>query len=78
LIFNGVTLVVDGADYIVNNGTASWYCLGVLNTGPVGNLIVGDVLMQNYYVIFDRQNKRIGWAQPQIQNCIGLDDPIIY
>lgn len=80
MTFSNVTLTMTGTDYIVANSTDSnaQYCMGVLNTGAGGNFIVGDVLMQNYYVLFDRENKQIGWATPQIDNCIGLDEPIYY
>eukprot|EP00012_Vannella_robusta_P005916 CAMPEP_0206194798 /NCGR_PEP_ID=MMETSP0166-20121206/7433_1 /ASSEMBLY_ACC=CAM_ASM_000260 /TAXON_ID=95228 /ORGANISM="Vannella robusta, Strain DIVA3 518/3/11/1/6" /LENGTH=417 /DNA_ID=CAMNT_0053611883 /DNA_START=88 /DNA_END=1341 /DNA_ORIENTATION=+ len=81
LKLNDVTLVMNGPDYIVANSTdttGAYYCMGVLNTGHGGNFIVGDVLMQNYYVVFDKQNKRIGWADPQMDNCIGSDSPIYY
>ena len=72
---------MDGPDYIVANSTATtdaYYCLGVLDTGAKGNFIVGDVLMQNYYVAFDMANKRIGWAPVNEANCIGSDAPISY
>jgi len=78
---NDVTLSMDGPDYIVANSTATsnaYYCLGVLDTGAKGNFIVGDVLMQNYYVAFDMANKRIGWAPVNEANCIGSDSPISY
>ena len=61
---------IDAEDYIVNNGSGL-YCLGFLNTGVDGNLIVGDVLMQNYYVSFDKGNYQIGWATPNLDNCVG-------
>lgn len=81
LILNDVTLVMEGPDYIVANSTdpnGAYYCMGVLDTGVNGNFIVGDVLMQNYYVAFDKQNKQIGWAAPQMANCIGSTSPINY
>jgi len=38
------------------------YCLGIRNTGFMGMTIIGDTSMSNYYVIFDNQQNRIGWA----------------
>eukprot|EP01051_Picozoa_sp_SAG22_P001135 SAG22_NODE_41_length_25488_cov_6.133719_10_plen_259_part_00 len=38
-------------------------CFGVRDTGDGGYLIIGDTTMENYFVAFDRANKRIGWAK---------------
>ena len=73
---NGVLLEIQGSDYIVDDGTGDGnYCLGVVNTGPGGLLIIGDVVMQEYYVIFDKVNKQLGWAKANIANCIGESTP---
>lgn len=73
---NGVVLEIQGADYIVDDGTGDGnYCLGVVNTGNGGLLIIGDVVMQEYYVIFDKVNKQLGWAKANIANCIGESTP---
>lgn len=42
--------------------------LGISNTGANGLQIVGDTLMENYYVVFDQKNTRIGWA-PVSDQC---------
>ena len=43
-------------------------CLGIRDTGADGYLIIGDTTMENYFVAFDRANKRIGWA-PRTNAC---------
>jgi hypothetical protein len=39
------------------------YCLGIRDTGPGGFTIIGDTSMSNYYVVFDNEQTRIGWAK---------------
>ena len=34
----------------------------------ISGTVIGAVIMEGYYVIFDRQNKRIGWAQTKCPN----------
>eukprot|EP01094_Clydonella_sp_ATCC50884_P014066 TRINITY_DN2441_c0_g1_i1.p2 TRINITY_DN2441_c0_g1~~TRINITY_DN2441_c0_g1_i1.p2 ORF type:complete len:459 (-),score=144.92 TRINITY_DN2441_c0_g1_i1:38-1414(-) len=69
LDINGVKLNMTGADYVVNNGTAGISCLGIKDTGLVGLTIIGDTTMQEYYVLFDRENKRLGWAPVDADAC---------
>lgn len=38
-------------------------CLGIRDTGAHGFFIVGDTTMSGYYVAFDREKSRIGWAK---------------
>ena len=44
-------------------------CLGIINTGPDGFLIIGDVVMENYYIVYDVGNSRVGWAAVNKDNC---------
>ena len=43
-------------------GNSSLYCLAIRGTGPNGYFIIGDTLMRNYYLVFDNEKDRIGWA----------------
>jgi hypothetical protein len=56
--------------YIVYNKRFDGYCLGVLNTGVGGMLIVGDTLMWNYVVVLDRGNQKAGWAPVDKSKCV--------
>ena len=56
-----VPLTVSGAQYLVPpKQGAEELCFGVANTGKSFN-IIGDIVMQNYYTIFDLANNRLGW-----------------
>lgn len=46
-------------------------CLGVGVVGG-GLQIIGDTLMQNYLVVFDVENSRIGWAPVNTDTCGSL------
>eukprot|EP01090_Pellita_catalonica_P001553 TRINITY_DN11312_c0_g1_i1.p1 TRINITY_DN11312_c0_g1~~TRINITY_DN11312_c0_g1_i1.p1 ORF type:complete len:385 (+),score=47.54 TRINITY_DN11312_c0_g1_i1:35-1156(+) len=37
------------------------YCLGIAGTTGVGN-VLGDVFMESYYIVFDREQDRLGFA----------------
>ena len=47
----------------------SHYCLGIRPTGPGGFLIIGDTIMERFYVIFDNVHNQIGWAPVNKKNC---------
>jgi len=71
IVLKGVTLTVDGTQYLVKNGPNSGtYCLGIASTGVMGIAIIGDVIMQAYYVAFDNVNSRIGWAPVNAEECM--------
>jgi len=70
LNFNSVTLTMTPETYVVFNPRFNGYCLGVMNTGPGGMLIVGDTLMWNYVTILDRGNNRAGWAPVDKSKCV--------
>jgi hypothetical protein len=48
------------------------YCLGIRNTGSGGMLIIGDTTMEDYLVVFDREQNRIGWAPVNTKTCGSL------
>jgi hypothetical protein len=37
------------------------YCLGIVGNPGTG-IILGDVFMENYYIVFDKQKNRLGFA----------------
>jgi len=45
------------------------FCLGIRDTGRGGFTIIGDTSMSEYYVIFDNEQSRIGWAPVNKKNC---------
>jgi hypothetical protein len=68
----GIELTMTPRNYILLNYGVNYKpgqsCLGIDNTGTGGLFIVGDTLLENYYVVFDQQNTRIGWA-PVSSQC---------
>jgi len=44
------------------NGT---YCFGIVGNVGTG-IVLGDVFMENYYVVFDKKNQRLGFATVSI------------
>ncbi len=53
-----ITLDISPGTYFRAVGTVGYtLAIGVMNTGQV---LLGKVFMENYYVVFDRANKRIG------------------
>ena len=47
---------------------ADQYCLGIRNGGSTG-FIIGDTTMRNYYVVFDKAQRRIGWGKVNKETC---------
>jgi len=71
LVLRGATLTVTGQQYLITNSTGSGlYCLGIDETGVEGISIIGDVIMQAYYVAFDVTHKRLGWAPVNQEACM--------
>jgi len=68
----GATLNVPPTSYLVVVDTPGQYCLAVLPTGPGGFLIIGDTIMENYYVAFDRSANTISWATVNDDYCGNL------
>jgi len=70
LDFNGVELQIEGSNYILEHPDMNGlYCYGFLSSGNGGFTILGDSLMENYYIMFDLDNEQIGWAPVNAQNC---------
>ena len=59
------TVSMDGTNYLLASG-GTLYCPGIAGVPSIG-VILGDVIMANYYIAFDRQNKKLGFAD--VQNC---------
>jgi hypothetical protein len=76
LIVDNATLTMAGADYVVENGTSGYFCFGVKDTGDFGLDIIGDVVMQNYYVSFDNVNRVLGWAPVNKDNCMKVKNSL--
>ena len=53
------TLTVPPTSYL--GLQAGQYCFGIDVAVGVG-MILGDVVMENYYVVFDKTNSRLGFA----------------
>lgn len=69
-----ITLTMSAHDYLLTGGPfakgdPTLYCLGVRATGPGGLFIIGDTLMRNYYMVFDNEKKRTGWAKVNKTTC---------
>jgi len=67
---NGVNgtlnLQVPATSYLMK--TLFYYCLGVQTTSGIG-VVLGDLFMENYYVVFDRSNLQLGFA-PVSSTCV--------
>jgi len=63
ITLSGITnpLTIGYQQYLIDDGGGA-YCLGIANGGVGGGTILGDVFMQNFHVVFDRTNNKIGFA----------------
>jgi len=68
VVLEGATLEVTGEDYLVKLTDGS-RCFGIADSGPRNLLIIGDVIMQKYYTLFDNVNRRLGWAPVNADVC---------
>lgn len=71
IVLDGATLSLPPAAYLLPaaQGTAladATVCLGIINTGrgPSAMFILGDTVLSQYYVVYDRRQSRVGWAKP--------------
>jgi Eukaryotic aspartyl protease len=81
LLKNGVALTIAPEDYMLKYSAPSWYswsapvvyrCLGITALPGLermeNNAIIGDVVLQKYYVEYDRDAMRVGFAPSR--NCV--------
>jgi len=61
-----IYLPVPPTSYLV--GTNGLYCLGIGAIPSVG-VVLGDVFMENYYIVHDRTNLQVGFAPVVEANC---------
>ena len=73
LAVTNVPLVMQPRRYLLQgyalNSKPSEYCLAITKTGPGGLQILGDTTLEDYYIVFDRAQKRIGWAPVNTDMC---------
>jgi len=61
-------LSMRGRDYLLPHPELDGrYCMGIQPSGLGGFTILGNVFQNPFYTIFDRQNKRLGFAPSR--NC---------
>jgi hypothetical protein len=54
-------LHMTSADYLMPTGVGNLFCFGIAGVPSIG-VILGDIIMANYYIAFDRANSRVGFA----------------
>eukprot|EP01104_Vermistella_antarctica_P002845 TRINITY_DN13045_c0_g1_i1.p1 TRINITY_DN13045_c0_g1~~TRINITY_DN13045_c0_g1_i1.p1 ORF type:complete len:486 (+),score=80.89 TRINITY_DN13045_c0_g1_i1:28-1458(+) len=65
ITLNGtVPLSITGKDYLLPHPEKHGnLCMEIQSSGPGGFTILGNVFMQPFYIVFDRANARLGFAQ---------------
>jgi len=66
----GTALEMTSRDYLLRGSpladAAGQYCLGIRSGG---DFIIGETTMRNYYIVFDYEQKRIGWGRVNKDTC---------
>eukprot|EP00743_Colponemidia_sp_Colp-15_P008523 GILK01009271.1.p1 GENE.GILK01009271.1~~GILK01009271.1.p1 ORF type:complete len:558 (-),score=40.79 GILK01009271.1:325-1962(-) len=63
VIFEGIAVKWRPSEYLYSpNNVGDVFCLGIDDNGPTGT-VLGGIFMREFDIIFDRQNKRIGFAR---------------
>eukprot|EP01089_Gocevia_fonbrunei_P003671 TRINITY_DN1362_c0_g2_i1.p1 TRINITY_DN1362_c0_g2~~TRINITY_DN1362_c0_g2_i1.p1 ORF type:complete len:433 (-),score=68.23 TRINITY_DN1362_c0_g2_i1:918-2216(-) len=55
-----ITLTTPPSQYLLYE--AGMYCLGIQGSTALG-VVLGNVFMENYYIVFDRANNQLGFAE---------------
>ena len=73
---DGTTLTMTARDYLLQGSplapSAGQYCIGIRSGGNL--FIIGDTTMQHYYLVFDLEQKRIGWGNVSKSGCGSVED----
>lgn len=65
---DGIILTIDPDTYFIPY--ENYMCLGLSGTSE-NVIIVGDVVLQSLYTVFDHRNNRVGFAPVNPENCPG-------
>ena len=65
---NTISVTVPGSGYFIPCSQNNFYTVGIVGSLPEGNAILGDVFMQNFEVLFDVGNDRVGFAP--VNDCV--------
>jgi len=70
---SGIVMTVSPQKYLFpfNDNGVTYRCMGLANLTNDGEMILGDVFMQNWHVVFDRQHSQIGFGP--VSSCPGGD-----
>ena len=75
LNLDGADLEMSSRDYLLKGSplatAVGQYCLGIRDGGSAGGsgFIIGDTTMRNYYLVFDLEEKKIGWGKVNKDAC---------